>query len=60
MGKNHEDRQEQAEEPESIIPGIERLVESAPLATSRKICRTHLAVTSRNRALADRDSLAHF
>ncbi len=53
VGKNHEDRQDEAEEPESIIPGIERLVESAPPGTDRKIRGAHLAIASRNRAATD-------
>jgi hypothetical protein len=51
VGKNYENRQGEPEESESIILGVEYLVESEPPVSSRKVRGTHLASPSRNRAV---------
>ena len=49
--KNYENGQGESQEPESIILGVEYVVESEPPFSSRKVRGTHLASPSRNRAV---------
>ena len=51
VGKNHENRQGEPEEPESIIIWIECLGEVPPRLSGREVGGTHLASGSRNRAV---------
>ena len=53
VGKNHENRQAKSEEPESIILGIECLVEGGPPLSGREVRGTHLISASRNRAVTE-------